>query len=137
MTQARRFDHEEAGVVGKIIVLWLVVVALLGVAFIDAGSIAFTKFGLADVASAAARQAANTYRGDRNVAAACQAAVTSIADSDPGAKLGKKGCLVNEQTGAVTITVRKQAKTILAGRFGFTKRFAKVTATETNGPTSL
>lgn len=137
MMRLRRLDREETGVVGKIIVVWLVVVALVGVAVIDAGSIAFTKFGLADVASTAATQAANAYQGDRDVAAACRAAATSIVDSDPSAKLAKKGCVVNEQTGAVTITVRKQAKTILADRLGFTKRLAKVTATETNGPTSL
>jgi len=136
VTLAGRLDRE-GGVVGKIIAVWLVVVALAGIAVLDGGSIAMTKFGLDDVASTAARQAANAYQGNRNVAAACGAALDSIATSDPSAKLGKKGCVVDARTGTVTITVRKQAKTILAGRLGFTKRFAKVTATETSGPMSL
>jgi hypothetical protein len=119
------------------IVIWLVIVVLFGVAAIDAGSIAFTKFRLADVASSASTQAANAFRASPNVAAACQAAVTSVAADDASAKLAKKGCVVNAQTGAVTITVRKEAKTIIAGRLGFTKHFTRVSATETNGPTTL
>ena len=38
---------------------------------------------------------------------------------------------------SVTITVRKDAKTMLAGKLSFTKKYAKVSATETNGPTAL
>ena len=45
--------------------------------------------------------------------------------------------MVDPATGAVTITVRKDAKTILADKLSFTKKFAKVSATETNGPTAL
>jgi hypothetical protein len=119
------------------IIIWLVVVVLLGITAIDAGSIAFTKFRLADVASSASTQAANAFRSNPNVATACQAAEASILADDASAKLAKKGCLVDAQTGAVTITVRKEATSIVAGRLGFTKHFTKVSATETNGPTSL
>ena len=132
-----RFHHGETGAVGWIIVVWLVVVAVIGVTAIDAGSIAFTKFRLADVASSASTLAANNFKGSRNVESACQAAVASIAADDASAKLANKGCVVDVPTGTVTITVRKEATTILAGRLGFTKHFTKVTATETNGPTSL
>lgn len=132
-----RLRDAQSGAVGMMIVIWLVVVALVGITAIDAGSIAFTKFRLADVASSASTQAANAFRTTPNVAIACQAAETSIATDDASAKLAKKGCVVNAQTGAVTITVRKQATTIIAGRLGFTKKFAKVSATETNGPTAL
>jgi hypothetical protein len=132
-----RFHHGESGAVGWLIVMWLVVVAVIGVTAIDAGSIAFTKFRLADVASSASSQAANNFKGSKNVETACQAAIASIAASDANAKLANKGCVVDVPTGTVTITVRKEAKTILVGRLGFTKHFTKVTATETNGPTSL
>jgi hypothetical protein len=119
------------------IIIWLVVVVLLGITAIDAGSIAFTKFRLADVASSASTQAANAFRTSPNIATACQAAETSIAADDSSAKLAKKGCVIDPQSGAATITVRKEAKTIIAGRLGFTKTFTKVSATETNGPTAL
>lgn len=132
-----RLRHGQTGAVGMMIVIWLVVVVLLGITAIDAGSIAFTKFRLADVASSASTQAANAFRSNPNVATACQAAEASILADDASAKLAKKGCLVDAQTGAVTITVRKEATSIVAGRLGFTKHFTKVSATETNGPTSL
>jgi uncharacterized membrane protein len=133
----QRLRGGQAGAVGMMIVIWLAVVVLIGISAIDAGSIAFTKFRLADVASSASTQAANAFRSDPNVATACQAAEASIAADDASAKLAKKGCVVDVPTGAVTITVRKEAKTIIAGRLGFTKTFTKVSATETNGPTAL
>jgi len=119
------------------IIMWLAVVVLLGITAIDAGSIAFTKFRLADVASTASTTAANAFRAGSNTVAACQAAEASITAEDPSARLTKKGCVVNTQTSTVTITVRKEAKTIIAGHLNFTKKFTKVSATETNGPTAL
>jgi uncharacterized membrane protein len=119
------------------IVVWLVMVAVIGVAAIDAGSITLTKFGLSGVADNAATQAANAYHNTPNVGLACQAAVASIASDDPSVKLAFKGCVVNQRTGVVTITVKKIAKTIVAGRIGFTKHFAKVSATASNGPSTL
>jgi len=127
----------QLGAIGMMIMIWLAIVVLFGLTAIDAGSIAFTKFRLADVASSASTQAANAFRSSPDVATACQAAQTSIAADDASAKLTKRGCVVDAQTGVVTITVRKEAKTIIAGRLGFTKRFTRVTATETNGPTTL
>jgi len=132
-----RLRDSQLGAIGMMIMIWLAIVVLFGLTAIDAGSIAFTKFRLADVASSASTQAANAFRSSPDVATACQAAQTSIAADDASAKLTKRGCVVDAQTGVVTITVRKEAKTIIAGRLGFTKRFTRVTATETNGPTTL
>lgn len=132
-----RLRDRQTGAVGMMIIIWLVVVVLLGITAIDAGSIAFTKFRLADVASSASTQAANAFRASPNVATACQAAEASILADDVSAKLVKKGCVIDTRTGVATITVRKEAKTIIASRLGFTKRFTKVSATETNGPTAL
>ncbi len=137
MTLANRSRSGELGAVGKMIAVWLIVVALIGVAAIDAGSIAFTKFRLADTASTAATAAANSYRGSNDENQACQAALEVVATQGEGAKLANQGCVVNTSTGAVTITLRKEAKTILAARFSFTKQYTKVHASETNGPTTL
>jgi uncharacterized membrane protein len=132
-----RHRDAQAGAVGMMIIVWLTIVILLGIAAIDAGSIAFTKFRLADVASSASTQAANAFRASPNVATACQAAESSIAAEDASARLAKKGCVIDTRTGVVTITVRKEAETMIAGRVSFTKKFTKVSATETNGPTAL
>jgi uncharacterized membrane protein len=132
-----RLRSGQTGAVGMMIIMWLAVVVLLGVTAIDAGSIAFTKFRLADVASTASTAAANAFRASPNTVTACQAAEASIAVEDASAKLAKKGCVINAQTGTATITVRKEAKTMIASHLGFTKKFTKVSATETNGPTAL
>lgn len=131
------FHRGQAGAVGAMIMVWLAVVVVIGVVAIDAGSITLTKFGLSGVANDAAIQAANAYHTTPNVDQACQAAVASILSEDPAAKLANKGCVVNQQTGVVTITVKKLAKTIIAGRLDLTKHFTKVTATASNGPTTL
>ncbi len=137
MTSMKNRFQQEAGAVGWLIVMWLTFVVLVGMVLMDAGSIAFTKFRLADVASSAATQGANAYRSSHDPAGACQAASDQIATEDPAAKLAIAGCSVDVRTGVVTIKVRKQASTILAGRFGFTKHYTKVTATESNGPSTL
>lgn len=132
-----RLRSGQTGAVGMMIMVWLAVVVLLGVTAIDAGSIAFTKFRLADVASTASTAAANAFHATPNTVSACQAAEGSIAADDAAAKLAKKGCIIDPQTGTATITVRKEAKTIIASHLGWTKKFTKVSATETNGPTAL
>ncbi len=137
MSLTNRSRPGELGAVGKIIAVWLIVVVLVGVAAIDAGSIAFTKFGLADTASTASTAAANSYRATHDTQVACQAAQDVVTTQGQGAKLANQWCVVNTSTGTVTITLRKEAKTILAGRFDFTKKYTKVRASETNGPTTL
>ena len=137
MTLTNRSHTGELGAVGKIIAVWLVVVAFVGLAAIDAGSIAFTKFRLADTASTASTAAANSYRASHDENQACQAAVDVVTTQGEGAKFASQGCVVNTATGTVTVTLRKEAKTILAGRFSFTKKYTKVKASETNGPTTL
>jgi uncharacterized membrane protein len=137
MTSTRNRFQQEAGAVGWLIVMWLTVVVLVGMVLMDVGSIAFTKFRLADVASSASTQAANAYRSSHDLTEACQAAVDQIATEDPAARLAVEGCSIDVPTGVATIKVRKQASTILAGRFDFTKHYTKVTATESNGPSAL
>ena len=86
-----RLRSGQTGAVGMIIIMWLAVVVLIGVAAIDAGSIAFTKFRLADVASSASTQAANAFRTDPNTVTACQTAETSIATGDRVGETGEEG----------------------------------------------
>jgi Flp pilus assembly protein TadG len=137
MKLANRSRPGELGAVGKMIAVWLIVVAIVGVALIDAGSITFTKFRLSDTASAAATAAANNYRQSHDHDQACTAAAEVVATQGEGAKFTNQGCVVNLTTGAVTITLRKEAKTILAAHVSFTKPYTKVKASETNGPTTL
>jgi predicted ATP-grasp superfamily ATP-dependent carboligase len=137
MSTVVRLRRSQSGLVGKMIVIWLLLVAVIGVATIDTVSIAFTKFRTQDIASNAASTAANTWRDTENELKACDAARVRVAAEDHGALITKNGCVVNEATGEVTITVRKEAATLLAGRLPWTKKLAKPEAVETSGPTVL
>jgi uncharacterized membrane protein len=135
-----RLHHDESGMVGKVIVIWLLMVALLGVVALDGASIMLTKFRLDDAAGLAASAAATAFRNGSTVAASCDAARQAALDDDAGISFPSntvKWCKVDTQTGEFTITLHKQANTILAGRLSFTKNYARVVQKETAGPATL
>ena len=134
---ARPHPRDESGLVGKMIAVWLIVVVVLGIAAIDTASIAVTKFSISDEASSAASTAANAWRDTSSPQRACNAARASVAADDPDAVVPRDGCVVNQATGQVTVTIRKAATTLLASRLPWTKRFAHPQATETAGPSVL
>jgi hypothetical protein len=137
MNVTARIRRNQSGLVGKMIVIWLVLVAIIGIATIDTVSIAFTKFRLTDIASNAASTAANTWKDTEDEQRACDAGRADVEADDPGAQVTKNGCVVNEATGEVTMTVRKQAATLVAGRLPWTKKLSRPQAVETSGPTVL
>jgi uncharacterized membrane protein len=132
----RRF-RDECGMVGKIIIVWLLLVALLGIVALDAASIVFTKFRLSDTASAAATTAATTYQNSHDQGQACDAARQSVEEEDPDAQIPKTFCKIDPVSGEATIVIKKEAQTIVAGRLSFTKDLTKVTDKETAGPATL
>jgi len=133
----RRVHREQAGMVGRIIVVWLLFVAVLGIFAIDTASVLFTKFRLSDAAATAASTAVSTYQNERDVTAACGAAQLSVHQADPDATMAKGWCKVDTTSGDVTITLRKTATSIIAGRFSFTRDLTKVVQRETASPSSL
>lgn len=137
MRASARLRRTQSGLVGKMILIWLLLVAIIGIATIDTVSIAFTKFRTTDIAGNAAATAANAWRDTQDEDEACDAARERVAAEDPGAQVTKNGCVVNEATGEVTITVRKEAATLVAGQLPWTKKLAKPEAVETSGPTVL
>ncbi|HTG47235.1 MAG TPA: pilus assembly protein TadG-related protein [Actinomycetota bacterium] len=129
--------RKDAGVVGKIIVIWLLVVAVIGLVVLDGGSIVFTHFRLSDTGASAAQAGAQAWSDGHDPQAACAAALKSVQQDDSGATLSKGWCKVNPKTGEVTITLRKRAKTMLAWRLGFTDKYTKVVVVETGSPSQL
>lgn len=129
--------RDETGMVGKIIVIWLLMVVILGIVAVDVASIAFATFRASDIAATAAAAGATTYRTTRDVAAACDNAARSVEAEDTDAQLPRSFCKVDTASGRVTITVRKHASTILAGRLSFTEDYTKVVAKESAGASAL
>jgi hypothetical protein len=129
--------NEETGLIGKMAVVWLLILALLGVAAIDAASIAFTTYKLSDVGAAAASEGALVFKRSRDVRDACTRVAQVVAKEDPAAKLTRAGCSVARPTGLVTVAIRKRANTLVAHRIPWTEDLADVVVKETAGPPSL
>ena len=133
-----RLRSGQNGAVGMMIIMWLAVVVLLGITAIDAGSIAFTKFRLADVASTALdgrgqrvprepqhrhrlSGGRGLHRGRGRVGEARQEGMRRQHADEDRDDHGPQG----------------SARRSSPATSSFTKKFTKVSATETNGPTAL
>jgi hypothetical protein len=121
---------DERGLVGKLLVLWLLLVALLGLAAVDAGSILTLRMRTGDLAGDAASAAADEFAESRDERAAKLAALGTIADSDDRARLRS----IELRPGAVTVEVAARADTIVVGRVPFLDDLATVTVTRTSTP---
>jgi hypothetical protein len=129
--------RDEAGLIGKMMVVWLLVLALLAVAAIDAASIAFTTYKLSDVGASAASEGARVYRLGHNIRDTCERVAQLLSEKEPTARLARGGCSVERPTGLVTVKIRKRASTLMAHRIPLTEEFAVVVVTESAGPPSL
>lgn len=132
-----RSHRDQSGLVGKIIVIWLLVVVLLGVVAIDATSIFLARFRLSDAATVAAVTAATSFRNTHDQGAACDAARLAATQEAADATIPKTFCNVDRASGEVTIVLKKKADTLLAGRLPFTEDFTKIVVRETGRPASL
>jgi Flp pilus assembly protein TadG len=124
-----RLAREERGLVGKLLVLWLVFLALMVVALFDVGSIALARLRVADLAQDAAFASALRFDETGERRQAVRAALASIASSDEDARLSD---LQISPRGEVTVVVTDQATTLLAGRVGFLDHLAIVSGSDTN-----
>jgi hypothetical protein len=132
-----RLHHECSGLVGKILAVWLLLVALVGVAAVDAASIAMTTYRLSDTAAEAASVGAAALRGTRGREAACEDARLAIETKDADQPIGRSFCRVDLQTETVTITLKRQASTVLAGRLSFTEEMTMIVVKESGRPSGV
>ena len=123
----RSRSRHEAGMVGKLLAVWLIVLAVFVVTALDTTAIVVAHFHASDVASNAASVAANSFKDTGNATTACKAAADSIHTADPGVTLSsRRFCKVND-SGAVTVTLTKSINTIVAGRLSMTKKYVTIT----------
>ena len=131
MSRARRAAFgDERGLVGKLLVLWLLLVALLALVAVDGGSILMLRVRTGDLAGDAASAAAEAFAESRDERAAKLAALGTIADSDDPARLRS----IEVRRGEVTVEVSARADTIVMGRVPFLDDFATVTVMRTSPP---
>jgi hypothetical protein len=121
---------DEHGLVGKLLVLWLLLVAFLGVVAVDAGSILMLRVRTGDLAGDAAGAAAEEFAASRDQRAAKLAALGTIADGEDRARLRR----IEVRRGAVAVEVSARADTIVVDWIPFVDDLATVTVTRTSTP---
>jgi hypothetical protein len=130
MAAMRRRIEPEAGLVGKLILAWLLVAALLVVLALDVGSILLARYRAADVAQDVAFAAAETFAETGDVEAARVVALGEIGRAGADARLKR----IDVNGREVTVVLVDRAGTLLLGRFPFTEDLTKVTVTDTAAP---
>lgn len=122
---------EERGLVGKLLVIWLVVLALIGVALWDAGSVAIAYLRTANLAQDAARAGVERFEETEERRQAARAVIAAVAAADEDARLER---IEVSRRGDVTIVLTDRAATLIAGRVGFLEDLTTVTSTTTASP---
>jgi hypothetical protein len=135
--RARPTLHDEAGLIGKVAVVWIVVLLLIGLLLLDGLSIVLTTFRLSNTAQGAASTAATTYKNLHDIDKACTAAEASLLGDDVPVPENDTWCHIDESTGEATIQLKKTATTIVLGRISFSEDLTKVKVDETAEPSSL
>jgi hypothetical protein len=127
MSGLRSRAHDERGLIGKIIVLWIALgIAIVLLAY-DGVQIGITRFKAADAAQSAAFEASSVLRANGPRAMALEAAQQVV--DEAGVRM--TGFVIDDATGQVTVTVTRKAPTLIIGKLFF-EDLAKAKATDTS-----
>jgi hypothetical protein len=121
-TPSRPF-RDDRGLVGKILLVWLLLLVVLVVGAIDAGSILLARSRAADLAEDASVSAAEAFRQGGDEEQAKLAALDTIADADEPMRL--KSIDVGRRE--ITVVLVVHADTLVVGRIPFMDDLARVT----------
>jgi putative Flp pilus-assembly TadE/G-like protein len=135
MTRPRSLSlHDQAGLIGKVAVVWIVVLALVGLLVLDGISVVLTTLKLSNTAQGAASIAATQYRNLHDLAKSCTLAEASVLGDGVTVPDNDKWCKVDPATGQATITLHTTASSLVLGRLSFTQHFTDVTVKESAEP---
>jgi Flp pilus assembly protein TadG len=115
--------RDDRGLVGKILLVWLLLLAVLVVGAIDAGSILLARSRAADLAKDASVSAAEALRQNGDEEQAKLAALDTIADADEPVRL--KSIDVGRRE--ITVVLVVHADTLVVGRIPFLDDLGRVT----------
>ena len=113
---------DERGLVGKILLVWVLLAAVIVVGAIDAGSILLTRSRATDLAKDASVSAAEALQQSGDEEQAKLAALDTIADADEPVRLKRIG--VGRR---VTVVLVGRADTLVVGRIPFLDDLERVT----------
>jgi Flp pilus assembly protein TadG len=119
----RRAFRDDRGLVGKILLVWLLLLVVLVVGALDAGSILLARSRAADLAKDASVSAAASLAQSGDQEQAKLAALDTIADADEPVRL--KSIDVGRRE--VTVVLVVHADTLVVGRIPFLDDLRRVT----------
>jgi hypothetical protein len=122
---------DDGGLVGKLLIIWLVASALLLAALWDGGSIVIAYVRNAHLAQDAARAGVERFEKTGERRRAIRTAIETVAAADGDARVED---VTVSRRGRITVVVTTEAGTLLAGRIGFLDELTAVTSTATASP---
>jgi|SRR5215213_11324540 len=137
MRAPSRSLHDQAGLIGKIAVFWIIALLLIALLLLDGLSIVLTTFKLSNTAQAAASTAATTFKNVKDPVKACAAAQPALLQDNVAVPTGDGWCKIDPATGEATIVLKTTASSIVLGRLSFTQDFTKIRVDESAAPSSL
>lgn len=126
--------HDQAGLIGKVAIVWIVVLLLVGLLVLDGISIVLTTFKLSSTAQGAASTAATSYHSAHDATKACQAAEPSLLNDNVDVPNNDTWCKIDPTSGQATITLKTTASSLILGRISFTRDLTKVDVKEEADP---
>jgi len=121
--RASGWFRDDRGLIGKILLVWLLLLAVLVVGAIDAGSILLARSRAADLAKDASVSAAEALRQNGDEEQAKLAALDTIADADERVRLKR----IDVGRREVTVVLVVHADTLVVGRIPFLDDLGRVT----------
>jgi hypothetical protein len=126
--------HDQAGLIGKVAVIWIVVLLVVGLLVLDGISIVLTTFNLSSAAQGAASTAATTYHNVPDETKACEAAGVELLQDNVSPPNNDTWCKIDATSGQATITLKSTASSLVLGRLSFTRDLTKVEVKEDATP---
>ena len=134
-TALRRMSRDERGVVTSFFIRTVIAFALVAVVVNEVGQILITTVHAHNAAGAAAQAAADSYKHNRSLTLAHDAAVQASLNEDPSAKVIK--LTIDTKSGAAVAVVRETASTLVVSRVSFLQKYDVVRASEEETPNSM
>ena len=129
--------HDQAGLIGKVAVFWIIGALLVALLILDGLSIVLTTFKLSSTAQGAASTAATTYRNGHDATTACEAAGVELLRDNTPVPENDGWCKINTTTGTAAISLHTIASSLVLGRLSLTEGYTKISVRETAEPSSL
>ena len=117
---------DDGGLVGKVVVLWLVLASIVVIIAIDAGSILLARSRAEDLADDASASASQVYRETGDEEEAKLAALDTIADADEPVRLKR----IDVERRTVTVVIIARAATLVVGSIPVFDDLARLTVND-------